>query len=199
LELGSGAGFLSDFVPDLITTEIFYCPHIRMVADAQRLPFADNSLRAIVMVEVLHHIPQPRHFFSEASRCVRKGGRIIMIEPWLTRWSQWIYTHLHHEPFLPESAVWEFPSTGPLSGANGAMPWIIFERDRNQFIHEFPQWQIETIKPIMPFRYLVSGGVSLRSLMPGWSFGLWRGIETVMQPWMNNWAMFAQITLTKKI
>jgi hypothetical protein len=39
-------------------------------------------------------------------------------------------------------------------GANDALPWIIFARDRLKFEQEFPDWRIETIKPIMPFRYL---------------------------------------------
>ena len=63
---------------------------------------------------------------------------------------------------------------------------------------EFPQWRIETIKPIMPFRYLVSGGVSLRSLAPLWSFGLWRQIENVLGYWSNKLAMFAYIVLRRR-
>src|SRR6516164_230840 len=57
LELGSGAGFLSRYVPGLIASEVFLCPDIRIVLDARRLPFASGSLKAIVMVDVLHHIP----------------------------------------------------------------------------------------------------------------------------------------------
>jgi hypothetical protein len=120
-----------------------------------------------------------------------------MIEPWVTPWSRWIYTRLHHEPFHPEALQWEFPAQGPLSGANGALPWIIFVRDRLQFEQEFPQWQIELIEPRMPFRYLISGGVSLRSLVPGWSFHLWRYTENALYYWINSLAMFAQIVLRR--
>ena len=197
LELGSGAGFMREIIPDLITTEIFYCPNIDAIVDGQCLPFADRSLRGMVMTDVLHHIPQPRRFFAEATRCVHPGGVIVMIEPWVTPWSRWIYTKLHHEPFHPHAQAWEFPTTGPLSGANGALPWIIFERDRAQFEQEFPQWHLQVIKPFMPFRYLISGGVSMRSLIPGWTFGSWRQLEQVFQPWMKSWAMFAQIVLRK--
>ena len=31
LELGAGGGFMSDLVPDLIASELFYCPNIRAV------------------------------------------------------------------------------------------------------------------------------------------------------------------------
>lgn len=198
LELGSGAGFLKEFVPNLITSEVFHCRGIDLVLNGMELPFAERALQAIVMIDVFHHIPQPRRFFAEATRCVRPGGVVLMIEPWVTVWSQLVYTRLHHEPFQPEAKEWEFPQTGPLSGANGALPHIIFARDRLQFEREFPMWRVHAIEPMMPFSYLVSGGVSLRSLMPGWSFRLWRGLENLLQPAIDNLAMFAQILLIRQ-
>lgn len=198
LELGAGAGFMSDFVPNLITSEIFHCPNIRAVLDGSRLPFRANSLRGIVMTNVLHHLPQPRLFFSEATRCVRPGGVIAMVEPWVTPWSRFVYTRLHHEPFQPETPSWELLAAGPLSGANGALPWIIFERDRLKFEQEFRYWHIELIKPIMPFRYLISGGISLRSLAPGWSFRVCRYMENALGCWSNQLAMFAYIVLRRR-
>lgn len=197
LELGSGGGFLSDYIPELITSEVFYYQHVKVVLDGSRLPFANEALSGIVMTDVLHHLPQPREFFAEASRCMCRSGLVIMIEPWVTPWSRLVYAKLHHEPFRPEAAEWSFPRRGPLSEANGALPWIIFERDRALFEKEFPDLQIHIIRPFMPFRYLLSGGVSLRSFMPGWSFALWRNLENLLQPWMKNLAMFALIVLVK--
>jgi SAM-dependent methyltransferase len=162
------------------------------------LPFTDGALQAIVMIDVFHHIPQPRRFFTEAARCVRPGGVVLMIEPWVTPWSQLVYTRLHHEPFQPEAKQWEFPERGPLSGANGALPHIVFARDRLQFEGEFPMWQIQRITPMMPFCYLVSGGVSMRSLMPDWTFKCWRGVENMLSPFINKLAMFAYIVLQKR-
>jgi SAM-dependent methyltransferase len=197
LELGSGAGFLEEFVPDLITSDIFPCKGNRLVLDGQQLPFGDGVLRGIAMTDVLHHIPQPRRFFTEAARCLRPGGVLVMIEPWVSPWSTRVYRSLHHEPFRPDSAEWEFPSTGPLSGANGAMPWIIFHRDRARFEKEFPALQVRSVTPMMPFRYLVSGGVSMRALSPGWSFPIWRGIEAALRPVRNAIAMFARIEVRR--
>ena len=197
LEIGSGAGFLKDFVPGLVTSEVFYCPGIDVVLDGLELAFEDGALQGIVIVDVLHHLPRPRRFFAEAARCVKPGGVMVMIEPWVSRWSRFIYTRLHHEPFQWEAAEWEIPVSGPLSGANGAIPFIIFMRDRLQFEAEFPMWQIAAIRPIMPFRYLISGGVSLRSLMPGCTFGFWRGVENLLYPWIEKLAMFAQIVLLR--
>ena len=197
LELGSGPGFLKDFIPELIASDIFLCPGIDLVMDGNALPIADRTLRGIAMTDVLHHLCQPRRFFAEAIRCLQPGGVLVMIEPWFTPWSRLVYTKLHHEPFQPKARAWEFPRKGPLSGANGALPWIIFERDRVQFEHEFPELKIRFIELCMPFRYLVSGGVSMRSLMPGCAFGLWRRIENCLYPWMKTWAMFARIVLVR--
>ena len=198
LELGSGAGFLSRYIPRLITSEVFLCSDIQLVLDGRRLPFSTASLKTIAMVDVLHHIPDSRAFLREAQRCVRPGGSIVMIEPWVSTWSRTIYTHLHHEPFDPNTKDWSFPDTGPLSGANGALPWVIFQRDRPHFESEFRELAIREVRPFMPFRYLVSGGVSMRQLMPGATFGLWRHVESWLNSWPHHWSMFAFIHLERR-
>jgi len=197
LELGSGAGFFKDFVPGLIKTEIFTCSHIDLVLDGCNLPFSDSALAGIAMTNVLHHISRPQQFLKEAARCVRPGGIMAMIEPWVSPWSKFVYTRLHHEPFDPQAQEWQFPSSGPVSGANSALPWIIFERDRPRFELEFPEWQIRSLNPCLPFRYLVSGGVSRRALMPAWSFPFWRDLEKALSPWMKHLAMFAWIVMVR--
>ena len=194
LELGSGAGFFDEVVAETITSEIFLTPGIKVVLDGLQLPFADRSLRAIVMTDVLHHLPDVRRFFGEAARCVRPGGVVAMIEPWVSGWSKIIYTRLHHEPFRPDAAEWSVPTTGPLSGANGALPWIVFQRDRAIFERDFPQWRVERIRPMMPLRYLVSGGVSMRTLVPAFAFAPLRAMERAMGA---AGAMFAHVVLRR--
>jgi SAM-dependent methyltransferase len=197
LELGSGGGFLSRFIPGLITSEVFPVPGVSRVVDAHDLPFPDRALKAIVMTNVFHHLSRPRQFLTEAARCIRHGGTVAMIEPWNSPWSRWVYRRFHHEPFEPAAQQWEFPPSGPLSGANGALPWIVFERDRLEFSSTFPQWRLQTVRPCMPFRYLLSGGVSLRSIVPGFSFSFWRWFEKRLTPWMASLAMFAQVILCR--
>jgi len=197
LELGSGAGFLDEYISGLITSEVFFCPIVKIVLDGCRMPFADQSLKAIVMIDVFHHLPDSRAFLYEAQRCLQAGGRLIMIEPWVTPWSRIIYKYFHHEPFDPQEKEWCFSPTGPLSGANSALPWIVFERDRYIFEKEFCWLSKNHITIEMPFRYLLSGGISLRSLMPGFSFGLWKRLESFLNPWNEKMGMFAKIVLSK--
>lgn len=195
LEIGSGAGFFGEISPRVITSEIFLTNGISLVADGRQLPFADEVLSAVAMTDVLHHMPNVSIFFKEAARCVKPGGCMVMIEPWKTPWSEWIYRNFHSEPFEP-AAGWDIPATGPLSGANGALPWIIFHRDRARFETEFPQWHLQEIQPLMPLAYLISGGVSLRTLAPAVIYPWIRAFEKLIgEP---RYAMFALIVLERK-
>lgn len=198
LELGSGGGFLREMLPECLSSEVFPCAGVDMTLDARKLPFADNSLRAIVMVDVFHHIPDVATFLSEAQRALSPGGVIAMLEPWNTAWSCFVYRRLHSEPFIPEATDWAFPETGPLSGANGALPWIVFERDRKKFVKDFPGLKLKSITLGYPFSYLFSGGVSLRASLPGAFFPAFRAFERLLKPAEDKLAMFAFIVLQRE-
>ncbi|MEM6750902.1 MAG: class I SAM-dependent methyltransferase [Planctomycetota bacterium] len=199
LELGSGGGFFAETLPNCITSEVFACGGVDLICDATRLPMPDAALRAVVMVDVLHHVPNIPAVLRESARCVAPGGVVAMIEPWNTAWSRLVYRNLHHEPFEPSAQDWALPPGGPLSGANGALPWIVFQRDRGRFEREHgDQWSLRTVRPFMPMRYLISGGVAMRTLMPGWMNGPARLAEAVAQPLANQLGMFALIVLERR-
>lgn len=198
LEIGAGAGFLGEKIPNIISSEVFFCRGISLVMDATRMPFRNRSLRAVVMTDVLHHIPEATEFFRESIRVLRPGGRVIMIEPWVSAWSRFVYGKLHHEPFDPASADWSFPRSGPLSGANSALPWLIFERDRELFRKLFPELRVLKIELLMPFRYLLSGGLSMRSLTPSCTFAFWKKTEGMLVPFNQYLAMFAFIVAERR-
>lgn len=198
LELGSGGGFLRRHLPAVISSEVQYIRGIDIVLNGLSLPFKGDSLGGILMTNVFHHLPCPEDFLAEACRCLKVGGIIAMIEPWNTPWSNWIYQRLHDERFDPGAQEWEFTSSGPLTGANGALPWVIFERDKSKFASLFPNLDVQEIKPFMPFRYLLSGGISMRSLMPGWTFNAWRWVEDRLNSWNDYLAMFARIVIKRR-
>ena len=49
-------------------------------ADAQFLPFQDETFDAIMIAQVLHHIPQPRLVLSESKRCLKRNGFMLIGE-----------------------------------------------------------------------------------------------------------------------
>jgi len=196
LEIGAGSGFFGDFFPDAITSDVFPVDGVDRVIDARELPFADSSLRAIVMTNTLHHIPDVGRFLAEAERCLRPSGRIIAIEPWNTRWSQLVHERFHTEPWRPDAEDWSFPESGPLSGANAPLAWIVTVRDRDRLAGDFPDLIVVETTPFMPFRYLASGGVSLRSLQPGWMYGAWKRLDE-LGPLRRRFAVFAVVVLER--
>ena len=55
--------------------------------------------------------------------------------------------------------------------------------------------RVKRIEPFLPFSYLLSGGVSLRSPAPGWVYPVWRGFEGLLRPLNPQLGMFAHIEL----
>jgi SAM-dependent methyltransferase len=160
VEIGAGAGFLRNHLPGLIAGDILPTRFIDVCFDAQRLPFQPNRLKGILMLNVFHHLPSAVTFLSDAARCLMPGGVIAMIEPWMTAGSHWVYRLFHHEATEKGQSGWDFESSGPLSGANQALAWIVFQRDRADFDRRFPTLRIETVRLHTPLRYLASGGLS---------------------------------------
>jgi len=196
VELGSGGGFIKEIIPNVITSDVLNIAGVDKVFSATDMPFKDSSVDAFFMHNVLHHIAEPRRFFSEAVRCLRHGGRIVSVEPANTPWARFVYTNFHHEGFDPQGK-WGLDRPGPLSQANDAIPWIIFVRDRKIFEEEFPQLKIVSLRNHTPLRYLFSGGFTLRQLVPAVAYPLVKGIEYLLTPAGNYLGMFMTVVLDR--
>jgi SAM-dependent methyltransferase len=197
LEIGSGGGFAKEVIPDIITSDILPLSVCDYCFPAERIPFDNNSLQSIFMLNVLHHIPAVRDFFREVDRVLIPGGALYMIEPANTPFSSFIYRNFHHEPFVPDVKEWHFQSTGPLSDSNQALPWIIFERDYLQFTREFPSLKKESIQYHTPFRYLISGGLSKPQLLPDFTFTWLRALENKLGGANRYLGLFQTIIIRK--
>lgn len=178
LEIGSGGGFFKEVAPEVITSDILDLPVVDKVFSAEQMPFEKEELAAIFMINVFHHIPDVRNFLKESERTLKSGGKIVMIEPANSPFSRLIYKNFHHEMF-DERRDWTFPESGPLSGSNQALPYIVFKRDRKIFEAEFPGLKVEKIQLHTGLRYLISGGLSRNQLLPDASFGFIKAIEGV--------------------
>ena len=132
VELGSGGGFLKEIYPTVTTSDILELEDVDLCFSGLEMPFESASIDAFFMIDVFHHVPDSEKFLQELSRCLKPGGKIVMIEPANTLWGRFIYQNFHHEPFEP-AAGWKLDGTGPLSCANGALPYIVFKRDRQRF------------------------------------------------------------------
>ena len=213
VELGSGGGFIKKVISNVITSDVLELPNVDKVFSALDMPFEEASVDAFFMFDVLHHIAEPRAFFREALRCLKVGGKVVMIEPANTLWSRFIYKNFHHEAFDAQAPEWccqgqakrelgprktgTLQESGRLSGANGALAWIIFWRDRKIFESEFPSLRIIRMHNHTPLRYLLSGGLTLRQLVPSFSYPAVKAIEYALSPINDLLSMFQTIELEK--
>jgi SAM-dependent methyltransferase len=197
LEIGSGGGFLKDIFPSIITSDILELPGVDNVINAENLPFESNSLSAILMVNVFHHIPRPYLFLNEAQRCLIPGGSIVMIEPANTFFSRFIYKKFHHEPFEPNGLP-EIKFGNPLSNSNQALSYIYFQRDPEKFKVDYPDLIIKKIKYHTPLLYLLSGGVSRAAFVPQFTFSLFKFVEKIISPLNPQISLFNTIVINKR-
>jgi SAM-dependent methyltransferase len=195
LELGSGAGFVKEVLPEVITSDALSYSGVDRIVDARAMPFENRTLRAIFLLNVFHHVPDVEAFFREAQRCLMPGGRLLIIDQCRGWISTPILRFAHHEPFDPEAVEWSFPSRGPLSGANGALAWIVFERDRPRFERLFPSLRLVRIEPHSPLRYWLAGGLKAWTLLPGWAFPLATRLDDALLRLSPRLASFVDIEL----
>lgn len=196
VELGSGGGFLKRVMPSVICSDVIELPTNDMTFSALEMPFADQSVSGIFMVDTMHHIPDSARFLEEVRRVLVPGGKMVLIEPANTLWGRFIYRNFHHEPFDPQGG-WTIPPTGPLSGANGALPWIVFIRDIQEFRSGFPDLSIESIEFRDPLSYLFTGGVSHKPFLPGFLFPMVRLADRILPRLSAELSMFMAVKVRK--
>jgi SAM-dependent methyltransferase len=177
LELGSGPGFARRFIADLELSDIVRAPWHDREVSADALPFGDASLGALVLFDVLHHLPAPRRFFAEAVRVLRPGGRIVLCEPYVSPASYPVYKFLHEEPVVLDVdplADQAGPTGRDPFDSNQAIPTLLFGRGRALFEAAFPALAVGRIDHLAGPSYPASGGFSRRPFVP---LGLWSALH----------------------
>lgn len=169
VELGSGGGFLKEMFREVRTSSVLRSDLdsglVDLCLDAEAMDLPDASVDTFFMLDVFHHLRRPAAFLSEASRCLRPGGVLFMVEPANTAFSRLLYKNFHHEPF-DENAPWDRQDgDGHLSGSNQALAHIVFERDLARFRSGFPGLLLERTRRHTFLSYLVSGGLSYEPLI----------------------------------
>lgn len=199
LELGSGAGFAAKVIPSLIASDILLYEGVDCVIDARELPFPDLSIRLICMMNVFHHIHDVEAFLFDAQRCLIPGGRLFIIDQHVGFISKPILGYLHHELFQPDVEEWTFEINRPLSGANGALAWMVFLRDRESFESNFKQLKLVRYQPHTPLSYWLSGGLHGWNLLPQAMTGPARRFDRFLMRVSSDLGSFVDIEVVKEV
>ena len=90
LEVGSGRGAFQDVVDDYTGTDLsenvqhnYHKPF--RIANAETLPFADDSFDVVWTITVLEHVPDPERALREIRRVLRPDGLLFLKPAWNCR------------------------------------------------------------------------------------------------------------------
>jgi len=183
VELGSGLGAIHEIIPNCLRTDLFSNPWIDQVENAYRLSFANESVSDLILTDVFHHLKYPGTALQEFFRVLRKGGRVIMLEPCISAMGLLVYGVLHHEPIrIMEKIDWDasegwLPENIDYYAAQGNATRVFVGTG---FRHKLVGWhKIETIR-LSAIAYAASGGFSKPQLYPTSTLPLMKRLEKLL-------------------
>jgi len=206
LEIGSGVSPLKRFYENVLTSDVMDLDYLDYVLDCHAIDrfdsIGDESLDVITLTNVLHHLKDPIDFLNKAARKLKRSGKIIATEPYLSRLSTLLFKYLHHEPVDLDIAKPLLSEVrGPLASANSALPWLIFIghppwSDRLRANFDFDE---TSFHPFSSISYMMTGGISRRLPIPRSIYGALFRLDMVLsRAFPKLLASFFIIRLTRK-
>ena len=198
LEIGGGIGNFEISGRKIIKTDVQNSDSINFVADAHNLPISDSSFENIVLIDVLHHLDCPVNFLKEASRVLKKNGRIIMIEPGISPVSWFLYKIGHDEEV---DMSWQasmdcVPDSGKKPyDSNQAIPTLLF--NRSNAILDNLNLSVMNKKWLSLFVYPLSGGFQKWSLIPSSFVSFMLKVESKILPFLGPIMAFRLVVVLK--
>ncbi len=188
IEIGSGIGNLKFVVPQAICTDIFPNPWLDQLENAYNLSFSTGSVSNIILFDVFHHLEYPGSALNEFYRVLKKNGRVIIFDPYLSLLGYLVYGILHHEPvgsgklswFAPENVD---PNTLGYYASQGNATKVFYKKRYNTFL---TNWEIIEKKRISSISYVASGGYSKPQLYPTALYPAVKKIDKILGflPWI---------------
>ena len=201
IELGSGSSLFKAYYPDVITSDVKSAPHLDRVLDAQAMDLPESSVRAFYGIHCFHHLPEPGRFFAELGRVLQPGGGCVLVEPYYGPLAGFFYRRVFDtEHFDPHQEGWNLDpaKVGSMSNANQALSYIVFKRDLERFEREFPNLKIVERRRLHNYaRYLLSGGLNFKQLVPDVLAPIIRGTERLLAPVDHPIALHHVVVLKK--
>lgn len=166
LEVGAGAAISEIFLEQrIVRTDILPFNDFDVMGHCsmENLPFKESQFDAVLAFDSIHHSEKPSKSILELLRVTREGGKIILVEPFVSPLSYLPYKMLHHE-----DTSWDFREKGsielssrnlnPAMGDQGVSRFIINQLS-NWRSTNFPKLTV-SITYLSPFSFFATGGVS---------------------------------------
>lgn len=206
IEVGGGPGFFKKLMPSVVSTDLVWCEWLDAIADAQKLPFQSSSVTNLFGLDVLHHLAAPMKFLGEAERILIPGGRLILVEPWITPFSYLIYRYFHQEGCNLWARPWDADAgqrsqeKKALEG-NPAIPYLLLgPRNRRKTLASLPCLTSLVMEPFCMFAYLLSCGFKPLNLLPEFLYPMVSRFERATLPlWRRAAALRILLVLEKDV
>jgi SAM-dependent methyltransferase len=199
MEIGAGVAPIRNSYSDVLATDIVPSPGLDRVINAEDMDLEYESVRVLFGQNCFHHFPRPDHFFQELERVLSPGGGVILLEPYYGSFASYIFKRLFKsEGYDKNYPSWETPVIGPMNGANQALSYIVFVRDKSEFQQKYPTLKIVHTELCTNYlKYLVSGGLNFKQLCPDWAIPIISFMQRILSPF-NRWLALHHIVMIRK-
>ena len=200
IELGGGGGFIRQYYPDVITSDLNRFPCTQLVCNATRLPFRAGSVGSLIAVAFFHHCVNPKQLFDEVQRVLKPSGRFVIFDPYISLLSRLVYAlgteedcDLSQPPF--ETAPGK--ARIPLLEANIAKATIIFKKNRPLFEKLYPSLRIVSVDRVNLLRHIIAGSCLQKSPFPAWLYPVAGWVDRALNPMSKFTAISVRVVLEK--
>ncbi|MBI5588393.1 MAG: class I SAM-dependent methyltransferase [Deltaproteobacteria bacterium] len=180
VELGAGTGNFKEFMPSVISTDLVFCEWLDCVHDAMALPYRDSSVGSFLLIDAIHHVKNPAVTIKEMVRCLKPGGRIVILDVFISPFSYLYYNFLHKEDVDLAADVFgeaaDAKEKAPFE-SNQAVATLLFFRRFGEFRSRYPDLRVVKKEAREFLLYPLSGGFEGRQLVPYFSIRLFESID----------------------
>ena len=201
LELGSGVGFIKKFDKKIITSDVVYNKFTDKTVDANKIPYKSNKIGTIIGIFCFHHFKDPLSFLGDIEKKLKKGGVCILVEPYYGPLASMIYKSVHKSEYFDANEKFnhKIKNKTAMEKANQALSYIYFIRDKDKFYKKFPKLEIKHTSVFNNYlRFLFSGGLNFKKLLPDFLLFFVKFIEIILYPLKKIFGIHYIIVIQKK-
>jgi len=169
VEIGAGTGNFKEFMPQSVSSDLVWCEWLDMVHDAMYMPYRDSSVGDFVLIDAIHHIHDPVRAIREMERCLKRGGRIVILDVFISPFSYLYYNFFHKEDLDLSADLFNVKDAAtekePFE-SNQAIATLLFFKKLDEFASRFPSLRLRKREVREFLLYPLSGGFEGAQLVP---------------------------------
>lgn len=206
LEIGAGSGSSIKFLADFNVLRTDYLDSnkdlVMCGVNAENLPFDNDSFDAVIAVDMIHHLADPKKGIQESLRVCKSNGIVLIVEPYISLLSYPIYKLFHPEdtsiPFRPEKVLRKMNSD-PSNGDQTILQCLInsewFKSESEKLDSSF---EIEQLTRFSILSFFATGGINNPLPTPAFIIKIAIKLEALLPQCIHRFFASRQILILRK-